>query len=333
MVRLGLRLGQELPLRDNIVCAKAAEESGFHSVWVQEGWGREAFTTLSAVSVSTREIRLATGIVNVYSRSPALVAMAASTLDEISGGRAILGLGVSTKAIVEDWHGLVYDRPLERAEEYVSIVRKILTGSTLSHEGTMFKLHRFKIAFKPVRPNIPIFLAALGPRMAWLAGRVADGILLFLQPRHNLPEIRKQMMKGAESAGRSGKGLTLAQVIPTCVSPDAEGARDAVKRVVAYYAGGADVYNNMLRRAGFNAEAKAIKTAWAEGKRDEATHLVSDRLLDSVCTAGTFDQVRKGLDGFIESAVELPIIFACHPGELSAEYVCGLIRELGANLR
>ncbi len=333
MTDLGIRLGHELPIADNILCSQVAEESRFHSVWIPEGWSKEAFTTLTAMSQSTKRVQLATGIVNVYSRSPALLAMTAATLDEASRGRVILGLGVSTAEIIQDWHGLHYERPLERAREYVSIIRTILDCETLSYSSKFFHLNRFKLGFKPFRPHIPIFLAALGPKMASLAGEVADGALLFLQPRHNLAEVRSKIEEGGEKVGRRPEEITVAQAIPISVSDEVEEARDSIRRVIAYYVGGAKVYNRLLSRTGFAREASLIRSAWKEGRREEARRLVTNDLLDSVAVAGSIQESIKGLRKFIEAGVKLPVIFVCQPrGETKAEYVCGLLRKLGAHL-
>jgi len=334
MAELGIRLGPELSIAENVLCARVAEESGFHSVWVPEGWSKEAFTILAAISQSTERVQLATGIVNIYSRSPALIAMSVATLDEASEGRAILGLGVSTREIVEDWHGLPYERPMQRASEYVSIIRTILAHETVSFDGKFFHLRRFKLGFRPFRSRIPIFLAALGPRIASLAGELADGVLLFLQPIHNLDEIGRRIGEGAKRASKRMEEIAVAQAIPVCASERADEARDSVRKIIAYYVGGARVYNRLLSRTGFAKEAALIQRAWKEGRGEKALRLVTDDMVDSVAAAGTAQDAIRGVRRFIDAGVGLPVLYICQPsGEARAEYVSGLVRELGVRFK
>ena len=145
---------------------RAADACGYDSFWMPEAWERDAFATLAELASQTERIQLATGIINVFSRSPALIAMSAATIDDLSGGRFRLGLGTSGARVIEDFHGIRYDKPLTRLKETVQIIRKLLAGDRVDFEGECFKLHRFKLGFKPLRADIPVYVAALTPRGA-----------------------------------------------------------------------------------------------------------------------------------------------------------------------
>ncbi len=164
--RVGYSLGPLLSTHDLLRCAKMADErENVDSIWVPESWGRESFSSLGAISQLTNKVRLGTSIVSIYSRTPATIAMAATTLDMLSGNRTVIGLGVSTPALVENWHGVDFDRPASRIREYLECVRLMIKGERVNYSGTFFKINNFKILHQPGRKHIPIFMAAVNKKM------------------------------------------------------------------------------------------------------------------------------------------------------------------------
>jgi alkanesulfonate monooxygenase SsuD/methylene tetrahydromethanopterin reductase-like flavin-dependent oxidoreductase (luciferase family) len=172
----------DLKTEELVETARLAEELGYHSIWVPEMWGRDAFSILGLIAANTKRIKLSTGIIPVFSRSPAVIAQTAATLDEISGGRMMLGLGTSGPAVIENWHGVPFDKPLQRTREYVEIIKMILGGGRVDYEGEIFSLKGFRLQFQPLRSVIPVLVAAIGPRNVRLAGESADGWIPFLVP-------------------------------------------------------------------------------------------------------------------------------------------------------
>lgn len=312
-VGLTLPRSEDIP-RDQIVgFVQRAEDLGYDSIWVPEAWGRDAFTLLTELAVQTARIKLGTGIVNVYSRTPALLAQTVASLDEISGGRVILGLGTSGQIVIENWHGVKYDRPLQHIREYVEIIRLVVSGQRVSYDGEIFQLKNFRIAFEPVRPAIPIFVASISPKSLYQSGELADGVLPIHLSRRRLDQFRAPIVDGARQAGRDPVAIELAPYIVTCVSDDAAAARDLVRRHVAYYLGGMGAYyNQLVARYGYGAEAARVKEAWVRGDRAAAASAVTDDLLDDVAIAGDVDQARAALEAYRAGGVTLPIVSFAH---------------------
>jgi len=285
------------------------EETGFESVWIPEAWGRDAFLALATIANATQRIKLATGIINAYSRSPAAIAMATATLEELSNGRAILGIGSSGAAVVEQWHGLHFQRPFTRLHESITIVRQILSGGQVNFQGKVFQVSNFRLAVQAPTRTIPIYLAAMGPNMLRLAGEIADGVLLYLQPLSKIDEAIAEIQQGAEQAKRSSGSVDVAAFLPTFVSEQPEQAKQMVARVIAYYVGGMGVYyHRKISESGFKAEADKIQAAWLRGDRAGATNEVTRALVDSVAIAGTTAECRSRLEEFRKAGVSLPIL-------------------------
>ncbi len=255
MKRLGLYLGR-LPgfdkggfdRRELIECVRAADASGYDSFWLPEAWERDAFTVLTELAAHTSRIHLATGIVNVFSRSPALIAMSAATLDEISGGRFRLGLGTSGARVIEDFHGIKFSHPLTRLRETIQIVRLLLAGERVDFEGRCFHLSRFKLGFKPVRARVPIYVAALTPKSLYQLGELADGWLPTHWPRERLRDGIAHIRAGAESRNRDAAEIEVAPFVNVVISDDQAKARDRARLPLAYYVGGmGDYYHRRAR--------------------------------------------------------------------------------------
>ena len=199
---VGYSLGPLLSMREILLCANMADQQeSVNSLWVPESWGRESFATLGAMSQITKRVLLGTSIVSIYSRTPATVAMAATTLDMLSDNRTIIGLGASTAAIVENWHGLKFNRPASRMKEYIQCLRLLTKGEKVKYNGQFFKINNFKLLHQPERTQIPIFMAAVNKNMVIMASKLADGILLYLRPIEELKKTTAELRQATK--GRS----------------------------------------------------------------------------------------------------------------------------------
>ena len=205
-----LNASRETSDEDLIALAKQADNLGYHSFWTGESWGRDAFTVLTMVACHTKNLRLGTGIVTTYSRTPALIAQTFASLDILSNGRAILGLGSSGKVVVEGWHGIPFDSPLARTREYIEIIRKALSGSRVDHQGKFYQMERFRMISPPVQKTLPIYIASLGQKNLELAGEHADGCLPVWVNRERFPELRERIGIGTAKSGRSASDVTIA---------------------------------------------------------------------------------------------------------------------------
>ena len=266
----------------------AADACGYDSFWMPEAWEREAFTLLTELALRTERIHLGTGIINVFSRSPALIAMSAATLDDISGGRFRLGLGTSGARVVEDFHGVNFSKPLTRLRETIQIIRLLLAGERADFSGECFELRRFKLGFKPLRSEIPIYIAALTQKSLRQAGELADGWLPTHWPRARLQEGIKGISAGAESVGRDASRIEIAPFVNVVVSDDRARARNQARLPLAYYIGGmGDYYHASLSRLGFGVEADRVRALWQAGRRKDAMAAVTDEMVDSIAICGS----------------------------------------------
>ncbi len=305
-----------------ISIAQHADVMGYHSFWTGESWGRDAFTVLTMIACHTRSLRLGTGIVTVFSRTPALIAQSIASLDLVSQGRAILGLGTSGRAVIEGWHGLPYQRPLARTREYVEIIRQALAGGPVNYEGEFFRLGRFRLAAPPIQQRMPIYLASLGPKNLELTGQVADGWLPILTDRGQLSALTETVARAASSVGREISQITVAPQI-LCYAADTSEEMDEGERLIrshmAYYIGGmGSYYYNLFRRFGYRAEAGAVRDAWASGERSKAAGAISERMLENVSVLGGAAWCRAKLDEYRRNGADMPIVALPHGSSLPA---------------
>ena len=316
-----LNASRETSDEDLIALAKQADNLGYHSFWTGESWGRDAFTVLTMVACHTENLRLGTGIVTTYSRTPALIAQTIASLDILSNGRAILGLGSSGKVVVEGWHGIPFDSPLARTREYIEIIRKALSGSRVDHHGKFYQMERFRMISPPVQKKLPIYIASLGQKNLELVGEHADGCLPVWVNRERFPELRERISIGTAKSGRSASEVTIAPYIfcYTADGPeDLAHGEQLLRAHLAYYVGGMGTfYFDSVSRAGFGAEAQAIKEAWATGNREQAAGSVSDRMLQSIVVLGDAQQCRDQISGFRKSGADLPIVNFPHGTDLT----------------
>lgn len=313
------RTGVLFSLRDDPELVQRAEALGYESAWAAEGQGKTAFGKLERWATVTDDIGLATGIVNVFSRSPAALAQAAATLDSHSGGRAILGLGVAHPGVVEEFVGTEFDRPLARMAEYVDLVRCYLRGEPNAFDGEFYSptRPRFWAAFEPERESIPIYNGALGPGNIRLTGAVADGWLPNLFPASRLPEAFEWLEEGTESRGRSIDDVDVAMFVLTAVHEDEAVARRAAAEHVAYYL--RDIpgfYDRVAENAGFADDVDAVRAAEST---EAAAGEVSDAFVDHVAVAGTPETVRAHVADLRDRGVALPIVRA--PAGTDREWV------------
>ncbi|HEY4864266.1 MAG TPA: LLM class F420-dependent oxidoreductase [Candidatus Dormibacteraeota bacterium] len=318
-----MRLGLTLPYTDRIpreathAFVQASDRLGYDTLWIPEAYGWDAFTVLADLACVTDRIKLGTGIVNVFSRSPALIAQSAASMDNISGGRFVLGLGTSGHQVIEGWHGVKFERGVRRLRETIEIVRTVLRRERLTHDGEIFHLDMgLRLITHPVRDRIPIYLATLTPAGMALAGEMADGwIPVFFSPRHWESVLRPALAVGAERAGRSLDDLSICVYQTVIVTEDLDAGRDAMRPHLALYIGGMgsrekNYYNQLFRRYGFDSEARRIQELYLDRRRDEAMAALPPELIDLVTIIGPLEECRRrlgelGAVGVDEVAVSL----------------------------
>jgi F420-dependent oxidoreductase-like protein len=302
-MKLGLNLPYEgsLAFPEAVELAQRAEALGYESVWMPEAYGADAVSILGAIAARTERIQIGTGIVNVFSRTPALLAQTAATLDLISGGRFILGLGTSGHQVVSGWHGMPFDRPLLRMRETVVIVRQVLRRERLLFVGEVFQLDKgLKLLARPVRETVPIYLATLTPGGLRLTGELGDGWIPTLFAPGHMDLFRPELEAGARISGRSLDSLAIAPYVPVSIDDDRARAREALKPWVALYVGGMgskskNFYNDLVRRYGFADDARTLQELYLGGKQLEAIRRVPDALVDAISIAGPPSYVREQL--------------------------------------
>ena len=314
MGRTGLTIGTRQDVDDGEIIALAtrADELGYDTVWTGEAWGRDVFTVLTMIACHTRNLRVGTGIATVFSRTPALIAQSIASLDIVSRGRAVLGLGASGRRVVEGWHGVSYQRPLERTAEYIRIIRLALSGQRVDFDGRLFQLSRFRLPFTPLRPSIPIFVASLGPRNLALTGEMADGWLPTWVHVDHLAAMKEAVRAGAEAAGRTVDQVSTAPQVLCYVAADAD-EMDRGRRLLAghmaYYIGGmGDYYHRLFCRYGYREECDRIREAWQSGDRALAASLVSEDMLEKVAVLGDADECRAKLDAYRAAGADVPVV-------------------------
>lgn len=303
-MRLAFSLGTLLDHNEVIECAAMADQQGAESVWIPESWGREAFVTLGSLATLTKRTLLGTGIIGIYSRSPASIAMAAATLDVLSNGRALIGLGASSKAIVENWHGMHFSNHVNRMREYIDLIRLIIKGDKVSYFGKFSKVNNFKLGFKPIREHIPIYVAAVNEKMLRLSVDIADGVILFLRPIDDL----EQTVTKLKNTSKKKSDFDIACVIMTAISKDGEVARDRAKKTLAFYVSVGKIYSEFLASHGFKSEVEQISDTYGKQGLEHAYKLVTDKMLDSIAIAGEPEECRKRLARFRSTGISLPII-------------------------
>jgi len=328
-VKLGVTLGYAPPgtnPAELVPLVQEAERLGYDSAWAAEAWGTDAVSVLAWIAASTSRIKVGSAIMQIPGRTPANAAMTAATLDLLSGGRFVLGLGTSGPQVVEGWHGEPWGKPLVKTREYVEIVRATLRREVVEHHGEHYRIpydgpgatglgKPLKLMLRPLRADIPIFLAAIGPRNVALAAEIADGWLpVFLAPE------RFDAAFGPSLAG-ARDGFEIAATVSVLVGDDVDALRDALKPHLALYVGGMgakgkNFYNALVRRYGWEAEAERIQELYLDGKRREAAAAVPDELVDAVSLVGPKERIRDRLEAWRETPVTTLIVGSPQPEAL-----------------
>lgn len=308
MTRIGVAFSGGLPPADIVECVRLAEELGYESAWVAEGHGGDQFAILGACAVATRHIRLGTAISSVFVRSAPTIGMAAATVDQLSGGRFVLGLGSSHRVQVEPEHGIPFVQPTARLRDTVAIVRALVREGVVSHRGETVTIERFDLWFPPLRPVVPIYVAALFPRLLEIAGELAEGVLLTWPTERTIARAVEHVAIGARRAGRAPDAVDVASLIPCAVADTVAAARQAMRPAVGLYAGFFPRYNRLLAEAGFGEAVRAIKDAFDAGGREAAARVVPDGLIDAVALAGTPERCRERLADYRQAGLALPIV-------------------------
>ncbi len=268
--------GAQLPMDAIPELARLAEEHGFGCAWGGEANNKDPTVMLSAVAAVTSRMKIGSAVYHILGRTPATLALQAVGLDELSRGRFLLGVGSSNPTIAR-WHGVTLDHPLGRVEEYLDIVRRAIRGDKLDFNGKYFAAHAFKLAFKPGENPIPIYLAAFGPKMTRLAGRITDGVLINMANPEEIRRIAGEVRAGAAEAGKPPDSMEIICKIRCSIAVRYEVAREALSHALTYYAL-ADYYRDLLGRMGFRDEVEAMRGAWKTGGFHAARKLVSSRL-------------------------------------------------------
>jgi alkanesulfonate monooxygenase SsuD/methylene tetrahydromethanopterin reductase-like flavin-dependent oxidoreductase (luciferase family) len=300
-------------------CVKLAEALGYESAWVAEGHGGDQFAVLAACALQTSRILLGTSITSVFVRTAPTLAMAAATVDELSAGRFILGVGSSHKVQVEPEHGVPYGKPLTRVRETVEVIRELLREARVRYEGETVRIEGFDLWFAPLRPTIPIYMSAVFPKMITACGEIADGIILTRSTLATGALVRERLTEGAKRAGRDPARIVVTSLLPTAVAHTRKEALDALRPGLAFYAGFFPRYNRMIAEHGFRDEATAIAEAWPRGDRGAAERAVSDELIDATSVGGIPEQCQERVEAYWRSGIDVPILspFARGPGAKS----------------
>jgi F420-dependent oxidoreductase-like protein len=318
-MKLGVNVaywGLGLSAAEQLTVVQEAERLGYDSVWAAEAYGSDAATVLAWMAGATERINLGSAIFQIPGRSPAMTAMTAATLDQISSGRFLLGLGTSGPQVAEGWHGQRFGRQLQRTREYVAVVRKTLARERLEFSGETLELplpdgpgKALKLTIAPVQDRIPIFLAAIGPRNTALAAEIADGWLPFLFSPEHVGEVRSLLQEGAERSGRSLDDFRIVPSVSMMISDDLAAARDLMRPVLALYIGGMgsrerNFYNAAVSRYGFADAAKRVQDLYLDGRRDEAGAALPGELIDMLTLAGPEGHVRDRVAAYREAGVD-----------------------------
>ncbi len=320
MSALGVRLDPvpQISISDSIGLARLAEERGYGSVWVPEGWGVDSLTRLAAFAVSTQNVRLATGILPVFARTPALVAMSAAGMDLVSGRRFTLGLGVGHRGSVEGGHGVPFRNPVTRVRETVEIVRRFLRGEPVSHQGKVFSVNSGSLGYDR-EFSVPIYLAALGPRMVELAGEVADGVLLNWAAPAYVETALESLRRGARRAGRDPGEIDVACYVRVAVTDDPERVKAPLDRQILRYAG-MEYYRNFFASTGFEEEMRAVSRYLAEGDEAKAAASVSEEMRRQLAVFGDPEFCCQEIDKRRGLGIRTPVVAPFAAGDALDSY-------------
>ncbi|MEX2211394.1 MAG: LLM class F420-dependent oxidoreductase [Gaiellaceae bacterium] len=319
-MRLGFYMGYAPPgtnPTELVALAQEAEVLGYDSAWAAEAWGTDSVSVLAWLAAVTTTLKVGSAIMQIPARTPAATAMTAATIDLMSGGRFLLGLGTSGPQVVEGWHGQEWGKPLARTREYVEIVRAALRREALVYQGEHYRLGEppLKLMLRPLRAEIPIYLAAISPKAVAQTAEIADGWLpIFFVPE----KVREAFPAPFERAG-----LDIAPSVPAVVDDDVQAARDALKPYYSFYVGSMgsrkrNFYNDLFARYGYEREAAEIQELALAGKQREAAALVPDSFVDEAALVGPKERIAERLEAFREAGATTLLISTRDPATLRA---------------
>jgi F420-dependent oxidoreductase-like protein len=322
-VKLGISIGywgMGVTAAQQLEIARTAEDLGYDSIWAAEAYGSDAASVLAWLAAGTSRIKLGAGIFQIPGRSAAMTAMTAATIDQLSNGRLLLGLGTSGPQVSEGWHGVRFPHQVERTRDYVAVVRMALAHKKVEYHGETLDLPLpdgpgkvLKLTIRPVQESIPIYLAVLGPRNVALAGEIADGWLpVFFSPEH-VSKLRVPLEEGAARAGRTLDDFRICPQVNVLVSDDIASARDAMRPVLALYIGGMgsreqNFYNRLVSSYGFEDAAREVQDLYLSGQKAAAMEALPDELIDMTTIVGPKDRARERLRTFRDAGVDTLIV-------------------------
>ena len=319
-MKLGVHIGYwglGLTSEDQLEIVQEAERLGYDSVWAAEAYGSDTATVLGWLAGQTSTIRLGSGIFQMPGRSAAMTAMTAATIDQLSNGRMILGIGSSGPQVSEGWHGVRFGKQLARTRDYVAVLRMALARERLEYSGETLELplpdgpgKALKLTIGTVQDQVPIYIAAIGPKNTQLTGEIADGVIPTLFSPEHVSVMRDELQIGIDRAG-NGKTLADIDIAPTVqvyVSDNLEDARNLMRPFIGLYVGGMgsreqNFYNQLVRRYGFEDAAQEVQDLYLDGKKDEAMAALPDELIDMVAICGPADHVRERIAAYREAGV------------------------------
>jgi alkanesulfonate monooxygenase SsuD/methylene tetrahydromethanopterin reductase-like flavin-dependent oxidoreductase (luciferase family) len=299
-MRLSYSLGSLLSIEEVLECSQKLNKIRPEVMWIPETWGMENFSILGIASKQNKFSKIGSSIINIYSRSPSLIAMGAVTIDTISKGRLILGLGTSSVPIIEDFHGQSFESPIQRMKEYVEIIRLVLSGEKINYSGKIFSLKDFSLLVKPLRREIPIYLAAINKKMVELTWDIADGVIFYLRPKDEMKKTISYMQKTRK--------IDASLQIITCIDHDYEKAINRAKKTLSFYIAVGTIYREFLHSNGYSEEIQIIYNEYKKNGLENLEKFVPDKMLDDLCIAGTPDIAIKKLNIFRSIGIDMPII-------------------------
>lgn len=318
---LGLRLGNETELSgaDIQSLALLAENLGYGEVWMTESSGRDSLTQLATIATVTSRIRMGTGILPMFSRTPLITAMSSAGLSAVSDGRFILGLGVGNRPAVEEAHGVPYHQPMEHLRDLISIVRGLLEGKEVTHQGKAISVSRASLGNAAPQGKVPIYVAALGPRMLQLAGEMADGVLLSWSTTTYLEQAIKLVREGAAKAGRDPSEVEISGYIRVAVTDDLAAGQASLQRQIARYASSAH-FRAFFRNIGFEREMQGVQLARNHAVNPATVAAISERMQQELGVVGSAEFCQARLDELRKIGLAKPVIAPLPVGDLKSSY-------------
>ena len=321
MARYGVRLENDpnLSPQDYQELSSQAEKNGFEAVWVPEGGGRDSLTSLATIAMKTDAVKLGTGILPIFARTPTNTAMGAAGMAAVSDGRFLLGLGVGHAPTVESRDGIPFNQPMTRMRETIQIIKALLSGEEVNFTGKQFKITGASMGAATPKTKVPIYIAALGPQMLEMVGELADGVLMNWTAVDYLGEAIGHIKRGAEKAGRDPNEIDIAGYVRVAVADNLTESRVSLRRQVARYASN-PFYRNFFAQTGFDKEMSAAAAALADGNLDKAADSITEEMQDQVAIVGTVEECRAALEKRRAAGLQLPVIAPFAVGDNMASH-------------